>query len=64
MNIFIYFIIALHTVITCVFGYIYRELDEKEERHHESFLFVTILLAFELLATLLLISIVIDKWER
>ena len=62
MNLFIYLILLFHTVATFVIGYIMCELDGKEEENKESKYFMIAVMSIELIATLSIITLVIDRW--
>lgn len=57
----IYLLILFHTMATLVFGYILREMDGREVLHEENYYFMYVVITLELIATLALLSLVLDN---
>lgn len=61
MEVSIYLLILFHTISTLIFGYILREMDMKEVMHEENYYFMYAVITIEIIATMSLLSLILDN---
>lgn len=63
MEVSIYLLILFHTIATLVFGYILREMDMREVMHEENYYFMYAVITIEIIATMSLLSLILDTCQ-
>lgn len=61
MEVSIYLLILFHTISTLIFGYILREMDMREVMHEENYYFMYAAITIEIIATMSLLSLILDN---